>query len=99
LDGSPSHVLTKAEGRPVLVSDAWSALSSLGDIVLADFTGYLIGQRVDAAIVRDDSRFFDTDECAFRLILRMAGQPVNSTPVKLRNGTDTVSHFVVLEAR
>lgn len=86
-------------GRPVIVSDACSALSSAGDIALCDWTGYLIGQRMDAAIVRDDSRHFDTDEVAFRMILRMGGQPMNSTAVKLRNGTDTVSHFVILEAR
>lgn len=86
-------------GRPVLVSDACSTLSSLGDIVLADWTGYIIGLRADAAILRDDSRHFDTDEVAFRMILRLDGQPVNSAPVKLRDGTNTVSHFVTLEAR
>ncbi|MCG3190771.1 MAG: hypothetical protein LKCHEGNO_03593 [Burkholderiaceae bacterium] len=86
-------------GRPVIVSDACSALSSLGDVVLADWAGYLIGQRADVAIARDESRYFDTDEIAFRMILRIGGQPVNSTPVKLRDGTNTVSHFVTLEAR
>lgn len=86
-------------GRPVLVSDACSTLSSLGDIVLADWMGYIIGLRADASIVRDDSRHFDTDEVAFRMILRLDGQPVNSAPVKLRDGTNTVSHFVTLEAR
>jgi len=86
-------------GRPVIVSDACSALSSLGDIVLADWTGYLIGMRMDATIAADTSKHFDTDEVAFRMILRLDGMPINSTPVKLRNGTDTVSHFVMLEAR
>jgi len=86
-------------GRPVIVSDACSALSSLGDIILADWTGYLIGMRMDATIAADASKHFDTDEVAFRLILRLDGLPINSTPVKLRNGTDTVSHFVMLEAR
>jgi HK97 family phage major capsid protein len=74
-------------------------LSSVGDIVLADFSQYALGLRADASIVRDDSVFFASDECAFRLILRLDGQPMHSTPLKLRDGTNTVSPFVTLEAR
>lgn len=50
-------------------------------------------------LVRDTSQFFDTDEIAFRLTLRLDGQPEDAAPIKLRVGTNTVSPFVVLQAR
>ena len=37
-------------GRPCIVTDACSALSSLGDIILADLSQYLIGMRAEAVI-------------------------------------------------
>ena len=45
------------------------------------------------------AQFFDTDEIAFRLTLRLDGQPEDAAPIKLRDGTNTVSPFVVLQAR
>lgn len=86
-------------GRPVYVTDACSVLSAKGDIVLADLSRYVVGLRADATIRRDDSRYFDSDEVAFRLILRIDGQPADAAATKLRDGTNTVSPFVTLEAR
>lgn len=86
-------------GRPAMVTDACSALSSAGDIVLADLSKYVVGLRADATIRRDDSRYFDSDEIAFRLTLRVDGQPQDATAQKLRDGTNTVSPFVTLGAR
>lgn len=86
-------------GRPCLVTDVCAPVGDLGDIVLADWSRYLIGMRQTATIKRDDSRYFDTDEVAFKLTLRLSGQPTESTTTKLRDGTNTVSPFVTLEAR
>lgn len=86
-------------GRPALVTDACSVLSSKGDIVLADPTRYLVMMRSDVRLVRDQSVYFDTDEIAFKLTMRFDGLPQDSEPTKLRDGTNTVSPFVVLEAR
>ncbi len=86
-------------GRPAVVTDACSALSAKGDIVLADPMRYLIAMRSDMRLVRDTSRYFDSDEIAFRLTLRLDGMPQDSEPTKLRDGTNTVSPFVTLGAR
>lgn len=86
-------------GRPALVTDACSPLSAKGDIVLADPMRYLITMRSDVRLVRDTSRFFDTDEIAFKLTLRLDGMPEDAAPTKLRDGTNTVSPFVMLGAR
>lgn len=86
-------------GRPALVTDACSPLSTKGDIVLADPMRYLITMRADVRLARDTSVFFDSDEIAFRLTLRLDGMPGDAEPTKLRDGTNTVSPFVVLESR
>lgn len=86
-------------GLPALVSDACSTLSSQGDIILADFSRYLIGMRAEVRMERDTSVFFNSDETAFRLTLRLDGMPEDSAPTKLRDGTNTVSPFVTLDAR
>lgn len=86
-------------GRPALVTDACSPLSTKGDIVLADPMRYLITMRGDVRLARDTSVFFDSDEIAFRLTMRLDGMPSDAVPTKLRDGTNTVSPFVVLESR
>jgi len=86
-------------GLPVVVSDACSVLGTVGDVVLADLSQYAIGLRRDAIIQRSAERYFESDEVGFRLTLRADAQPLNATPIKLRDGTNTVSPFVVLETR
>ncbi len=86
-------------GRPVVVTEACSTLSSAGDVILADFSRYLVGLRADAMIQRDSSAYFASDEIGFRLVLRCDGLPMDNTPMKLRDGTNTVSPFIALGAR
>jgi HK97 family phage major capsid protein len=86
-------------GRPCDVSDACAPLGTVGDVVLADWSRYVIGLRRDATLDRDTSRYFDSDEVAFKLTLRLDGQPGDTSPTKLRDGSNTVSPFVVLETR
>lgn len=86
-------------GRPTIVTDACAALSSQGDIALVDLAKYLIGLRADAVIAKDESRYFDSDEIAFKLTIRVDGQPADKEAAKLRDGTNTVSSSVLLQAR
>lgn len=86
-------------GRPVLVTDACSALSTAGDIILADLTQYGVGMRRDITIEMSRDVYFTTDELGFKLTLRLDGQPLASAATKLRDGTNTVSPFVALGTR
>lgn len=86
-------------GRPAVVTEACSAVGDVGDVILADLSRYVVGLRADATIARDQSRYFDSDETAFRLIIRVDGQPADAAATKLRDGTNTVSPFVTLAAR
>jgi len=86
-------------GRPVFITDSCSALSAAGDVILADLSRYVVGLRADATMIRDNSVYFGSDEIAFRLTLRLDGQPQDAAAMKLRDGTNTVSPFVTLQAR
>jgi hypothetical protein len=43
--------------------------------------------------------YFDQGVTAFRWTLRVGGQPWLSTPITRKNGSNTLSHFVTLQAR
>lgn len=86
-------------GLPAVVTDACAPVGDVGDLILADLSRYIVGLRAEATILRDQSRYFDSDETAFRLIVRVDGQPADAVATKLRDGTNTVSPFVTLAAR
>jgi HK97 family phage major capsid protein len=103
--GSAAGITSNADGslsiygRPVLITESCAPVGDVGDLILADLSKYVVGLRADASIAIDGSRYFDTDELAFRLIVRVDGQPMHAAPRKLRDGTNTVSPFVTLAAR
>lgn len=86
-------------GRPVDVSDALEPLGTKGDIMLCDWSRYVITMRQDVRLQRDFSQFFSSDSVAFRLIVRLGGQPADPAPIKLRDGSNTTSPFVALATR
>jgi HK97 family phage major capsid protein len=86
-------------GRPCDISDACAPLGTVGDVILVDWSRYVIGLRRDATLDRDESRYFDSDEVAFRLTLRVDAKPAETAATKLRDGTNTTSAFVVVETR
>jgi len=87
-------------GRPIVVTEACSALGDVGDIILADMRKYLTV--VKAGGIRSDVSmhfYFDQNISAFRFVMRMNGQPWLSAPIARKNGSNTLSHFVTLAAR
>lgn len=87
-------------GRPIVVTEACAPKGDLGDVILADLSQYLTvikssGIKSDVSI----HLFFDTNTTAFRFVLRMNGQPWLSTAIARKSGSNTLSHFVTLEAR
>ena len=95
--GAPYGMLL---GRPIVSTEACNPIGDLGDIILADLSQYLSviktgGIKSDVSI----HLFFDTNTTAFRFVLRMNGQPWLSAPIARKTGSNTLSHFVTLEAR
>jgi HK97 family phage major capsid protein len=83
-------------GRPVIPHQACAAAASKGDIILADFNQYLsvtktTGMRTDVSI----HMYFDTDQVAFRFIMRVGGEPWWDEVITANNGTYHQSGFIV----
>jgi HK97 family phage major capsid protein len=86
-------------GRPVLVTDACAPVGSLGDVVLADLSQYLLPARNTLRVEQSVASGWSTDEVGLRVIMRAGGQPLPEAPAKLSDGTNTTSPFVTLAAR
>ena len=98
LSGSPYAALM---GRPLIVSEHCSALGTVGDIVLADFSQYAIGGKsASGAPVMASSThiYFDFDITAFRFVLRYDGQPLWNSALSPAHGNSS-GPFVVLDTR
>lgn len=86
-------------GRPIVVTEACPTVGDAGDIILADLTKYLT--IVKGAMKSDTSihLWFDQNTTAFRFVMRLNGQPWLSAAIARKSGSNTLSHFVKLEAR
>jgi HK97 family phage major capsid protein len=98
--------LGRLMGRPVIPHQITETVGDLGDIMLVDLNQYLTvtktGNGRDANGLRFDSSihlWFDQDTTAYRFTVRIAGQPWWSAATAMRDGTNTMSPFVVLAAR
>jgi HK97 family phage major capsid protein len=86
-------------GRPVVITEHCSTLGTVGDIVFADFQGYIIGLRKEAAIEKSAHVGWQTDETGYRTIVRVDGMPALDKAITPEHGTATLSTFVALETR
>lgn len=96
---APSSTLL---GRPIIFTlDQLprTTTTSVGDLMLSDFSFYLIGDRQNTTI---ESTKFDRwryDQTSWRAVHRVDGQPWLSAPITSVDGTTTVSPFVILGAK
>lgn len=84
-------------GMPAFESENCEALGTKGDIYLVDWSEYLTIQK-GANFAESMHLYFDTDRTAFRITLRVDGQPWWETYVTLANSF-TKSPYVTLETR
>ena len=94
--GSPYSSLF---GRPVIATEFNATLGTVGDIVLADMSEYLL---IEKGGIRGDASIhvqFLTDQEAYRWIMRLDGQPMWQTALTPFKGTATLSPFVALATR
>ena len=89
-------------GKPIVFSEHCSSLGTEGDIIFADFSEYLIGQkRGRGAGIQYASSIhlqFLYDQTAFRFVLRLDGQPWWPTYFTPKRGS-TQSPFITLQTR
>lgn len=86
-------------GRPLNVTEKCPVLGNRGDIVFADLSYYLVGDRQAMSAMSSQDFRFQNDETAFRIIQRVDGRPWVTNAITPQNGGDTLSPFVELAAR
>ena len=84
-------------GRPIIVSEKCTAAGATGDIILADFGSYVIGNR--GLVVRVSSEvpdYWQTNSTIWQFVYRGDGQPAFNSPITPAKGGSTLSAFVTL---
>jgi HK97 family phage major capsid protein len=85
-------------GKPVILTEKLPALSSQGDILLCDFSQFAVGIRKEITLDRSIAPGFQTDEVAYRCIVRVDGQGLWKSAFTPKNG-NSLSWCVTLGAR
>lgn len=93
-DGVPARLL----GYPIIFTEKLPRIGSAGDILLADWRYYLIGDRKAATVESTQFDRWRYDQTSWRMVHRVDGQPWLSTPLTLQDGTSQVSPFVILDS-
>lgn len=96
LSGSPYSTLF---GRPVIPLEQCQTLGTVGDIMFADLSQYLM---IDKGSIKSDVSVhvrFLYDEQVFKFTYRADGQPIWNTALTPFKGTNTQSPFVALATR
>lgn len=91
--GMPGTIL----GIPVLFSDQLPTLGNKGDLILANFTYYLIKDGYGIAIDASPHVYFTKNKTVIKAFWNVDGKPWLTAPITLRDGSTKVSPFVVLD--
>jgi HK97 family phage major capsid protein len=102
--GSVVPVLNESNGkftmltRPVIFTEKTPKLGDKGDILLADFSQYIVGMRQDMSLDKSAHLGFAKNTSHYRGLLRADGRSKLRTPITPVNG-DSLSPFIVLAER
>ena len=86
-------------GLPVVPTEFCSTIGSKWDIMLGDFSQYMLIEKGGVEEAESIHVRFLHDEVAFRFITRNNGQPIHDAPIIPLNGSNTLSPFVTLDER
>jgi len=95
--GAKQGVMGSVFGRPLVVTEHLPDLGTQGDVLLADLSYYLIGDRQSTTIQSSIHYDFVNDLTTWRFVHRVDGQPWIDGPIYI-SAADTVSPFVALAA-
>jgi len=88
----------RMKGRPVYVTEFNPALGSVGDILLADMSDYLMWEKGGIQSSVNPWLQWLTSEQAFKFTYRVDGQPATYSALTPFKGTNTQSPYVALAA-
>lgn len=92
VNGAPNTLL----GLPVIFTEKASRIGTAGDVILADWRYYLIGDRQATTVESTQFDRWRYDQTSWRGVHRVDGQPWMSAPLTYQDGTTQVSPFVIL---
>lgn len=81
--------------RPLFVTEKLPTLGTFGDLMFFDPSMYVVGNRQEVVVDASPHYLFANNRTAFRVWLRIAGQPWLPAPVTLADGS-TASSIVAL---
>jgi len=84
-------------GYPIFFIENAPTLGQMGDLILADWSKYLIGARKEVTIDASIHPRFRFDQTMWRCVSRIDGRPWLRAPLTLRDGVTQVSPFVILD--
>jgi len=94
-ENQPYNVLL---GRVVIPMEQTQVPGTPGDLIFVDWARYALAMREARADVSMHIQFV-TDQMAFRVVMRVGGQPIDARPITPFNGTQQVSPFVCIAPR
>lgn len=83
-------------GLDIIFTEKLPALGTAGDVMLCDFSYYVIGDRKALEIASSEHFKFTNDQMTWRFTYRVDGQPWMNGPITLADGSNTISPFVYL---
>lgn len=86
-------------GRPIIPIEYAATVGAPGDIILADFSQYVLADKRGMQAATSMHVRFLTDEMVFRFTYRVDGAPLWHTALTPFKGSNTKSPFVVLAQR
>ena len=86
-------------GRPVIAVEYCEAPGTPGDVILADYSQYVMADKNAMQQMSSIHVRFLTDEMTFRLTYRCDGEPIWHTPLTPFRGTQLRTPFVILGQR
>ncbi|MFA5714393.1 MAG: phage major capsid protein [Candidatus Paceibacterota bacterium] len=93
--GVPNTLL----GYPVVFTEKCPLRNNPGDVILADWRYYLIGDRQATTVESTQYDLWRYDKTSWRAVHRVDGQPWLSQPLYYEDGTTMISPFVILGAK
>lgn len=94
INGAPPTLL----GIPYDISEALPPVGTTGDILLADYRFYVIGDRQATTVESTKFEAWQEDKTSWRAVHRVDGQPWLDAPLTLQDGTTQISPFVTLSS-
>ena len=92
-EGAHSEFSMSLFGLPILPSECLPSLGTAGDVMLCDFSAYIVALNKQITVDASPHYAFPSDLTTYRLTYLAAGKPQLEAPITLLGG-GTVSPFV-----